>query len=88
MLSTYLNYTFKMICIFMLLCLSSCSDDEVCAYDDRDIDCTDLELNIGDACDVNADGIENGIVNEFCECLPENTTGFSLAFKASAFASR
>ena len=74
MLSTYLNYTFKMICIFMLLCLSSCSDDEVCAYDEdnRDVDCADLELNIGDVCDANGDGIDNGIVNEFCECIAES----------------
>lgn len=77
-LPTLLNNAFKLICVVIILCITSCSDDEICAYDEdnRDADCIDLELNIGDACDANGDGIANGIVNEFCECLPENTVGF------------
>lgn len=51
----------------------SCSDDELCAYDgDEDtinFECEDLRLNVGDACDANGDGIANGFVNDFCECI-------------------
>ena len=53
--------------------LVSCSDDEFCAYSEGiDImDCNDLQLNIGDACDSNGNGIADGTVNDVCECLPK-----------------
>lgn len=51
----------------------SCSDDE-CGYEvTQSIDCPSLGLNIGDACSVNGDGVSNGTVNEFCECIPDFT---------------
>lgn len=68
-----LNNTVKLICVFMLVVFTSCSDDEICAYDQDMInDCADLGLNIGDACDADGDGNTDGIVNDFCECITES----------------
>lgn len=80
MFSTIVSNVFKFICFVMLISVLSCGDDTVCAYDEGAIDpvsfeCKDLQLNVGDICDSNGDGVNNGTVNDACECLP-NTQGF------------
>lgn len=77
MLSTIINNAFKFLCVMILMSVMSCSEEDVCAYDEGSLDqssfeCKDLLLNVGDLCDSNGDGIKNGIVNDACECLPNS----------------
>lgn len=58
--------------IVLIATLMACDTDEVCGYDgDDEVDCPNLQANIGDPCDSNGDGTLNGTVNEFCECISE-----------------
>lgn len=69
-----INYNvLKVVFISMSFMFTSCSDDELCAYNEdvKLMDCQDLQLNIGDACDFNGDGVADGSVNDTCECIPK-----------------
>ena len=69
-----INYNvLKLLFITMAFVLASCSDDEFCAYTEgiEAMDCQDLQLNIGDVCDSNGDGVVDGSVNDVCECIPK-----------------
>lgn len=58
--------------IVLIATLMACDTDEVCGYDgDDEVDCPNLQANIGDPCDSNGDGTLDGMVNEFCECISE-----------------
>lgn len=63
----------KLVLVGIALVLGSCSDDELCDYTEgvELMDCQDMQLNFGDACDSNKDGINNGTVNDFCECISD-----------------
>lgn len=60
----------KLLCLVFVLLQFSCSDDDLCEYN-QILDCQDLQLNIGDACDSNGDGDADGTVNDACECVPK-----------------
>lgn len=60
----------KMLVLAFIFLQFSCSGDDLCEYN-QIMDCQDLELNIGDACDSNGDGDLDGSVNDVCECLPK-----------------
>lgn len=64
---------FRVLLMCFLITQVSCSDDELCDYNEnlKTFDCEDLQVNIGDACDSNGDGIANGSVNDSCECIPK-----------------
>ncbi|QXP60363.1 SdrD B-like domain-containing protein [Olleya sp. HaHaR_3_96] len=62
-----------LVLIIILFLVFSCSEEDCDYINLNDLDCADLELNIGDRCDSNANGINDGIVNEFCECMPVNS---------------
>lgn len=70
---TKISNILKILFVSIALMFVSCSDDEFCAYTNEveAMDCKDLQLNIGDACDSNGDGVLDGSVNDVCECLPK-----------------
>lgn len=69
-----LNYNvLKLLFMSMAFVFVSCSDDEFCNYNEsvEGFDCIDLKFNIGEACDSNGDGLNNGTVNDFRECISD-----------------
>ncbi len=65
---------FKMLVMLtFLLLIFSCSN-EGCDYDQNEaFDCPNIQLNYGDPCDSNGDSINDGTINQFCECIPDMT---------------
>ncbi|WP_146105144.1 MSCRAMM family protein [Nonlabens arenilitoris] len=72
-MKNYIN-NFKLIGLSMLaMFVFSCDGNEVCGYTgDDDPDCPNLQANIGDACDSNGNGMLDGTINEFCECIGDS----------------
>lgn len=60
--------------VILTVLLIACEKEEECGYTIA-LDCQNLELNIGDACDSNGDEMLDGTVNEVCECI-ENPPPF------------
>ena len=69
-INTITNSFFKLLILCLLFSNFSCSNDDECGYNEV-YDCQVLQLNVGDACDSNGDGINNGTINDFCECIPD-----------------
>jgi hypothetical protein len=63
------SYSYMLLTLFLMITLWSCSDEDDCVYIEN-FDC--INLNIGDPCDSNDDGNLDGIINDFCECIPES----------------
>lgn len=57
----------KLLFVGFFIMLTACSKDDVCGYDES-FDCEGLQLDFGDACDSNGDGIYDGTVTEYCQC--------------------
>lgn len=67
---------FKTILLSITVLLASCSSEENCEYSEAIagnlvFDCETLQLNIGDKCDYNNDGVNNGTIDVDCDCIAD-----------------